>query len=151
MMKTINSLPNTSPTRLIPLSQPEVPDDLLLLMPGDGNDATDSSREAARWTWITATDTESRRRAKAHTSREVKRRKAVLTQKNREKKSGIRKPLLPATIRSRQSLEIAQLAKRTLVPDPTSPLGAGRVDPFAQYPAALEKNELRELVDHCES
>jgi hypothetical protein len=120
-------------------------------MPGDVNDVTDPSQEAARWTWITATDTESRRRAKAHTSREVKRRKAVLTRRTREKKPGIRKPLLPATVRSRQSLEVAQLARRALVPDPASPLGAGRVDPFAQYPVVLEKNELRELVDHCRS
>ncbi|KAN0092493.1 hypothetical protein V8E51_018340 [Hyaloscypha variabilis] len=96
-------------------------------------------------TWITAADTDSRRKAKSHTSREVKRRKAVLSGKIKEKQHGLRKKLLPASATSRPSLELAQLVKQTLVPDPVSPLGAGRVDPFAHYPVHFETNDLHEL------
>lgn len=120
------------------------------LMPSDVNDATDSSREAAQWTWITATDAESRRRAKAHTSREVRRRKAILSQRAGDRKAGKRKPLSLAPANLRQSPELAQSAVKALSPNPASPLGAGRIDPFAQHPVLSESNELRELVDHCE-
>ncbi|KAE9368987.1 hypothetical protein N431DRAFT_347844 [Stipitochalara longipes BDJ] len=117
-------------------------------MPSDVNDRTDWSREAARWTWITGTDPESRRRAKAHTSREVKRRKADLSQTARDRRASRRKPWLLASAKLRKDSEFAQLAKNALVPDPASPLGAGRVDPFAQHPVLFESNELHELMDH---
>jgi hypothetical protein len=39
---------------------------------------------------------------------------------------------------TRLSSELAQLVKETLVLDPASLLGAGRVDPFAQYPILFE-------------
>jgi hypothetical protein len=113
-------------------------------------DAIDSSREAAQWTWITATDSESRRRAKSHTSREVKRRKAVLSQRAGDRKAGRRKPLSLAPAKLRPNPEPAQSAVKALSPNPASPLGAGRIDPFAQYPVFSESNELHELVDHCE-
>jgi len=114
------------------------------------NEMVDPSRDAAQWTWIDGTDNESRRQAKAHTSRDAKRRKAALAQRASDRKTGRRRPISLAPATMRQGSELARSTAQVLPPSPASPLGAGRVDPFAQYPVRFENNELGELVDHCE-
>lgn len=95
-------------------------------------------------TWITSTDSDSRRRAKSHASREVQRRKASQSARRDRARQLATKPVLVAA--PAKSLQLGGLE---LVPSPKSILGAGRVDPFANYPVRLKSDEQLELADHC--
>ena len=92
-------------------------------------------------TWITSSSPESRRRAKSHISNEIKRRKATASARVTRLKNS--RTLAPAPSKSAQATD--------QIPSPVSILGAGRVDPFANYPVCLKADEHLDLVDHCTS
>src|SRR5260370_20388984 len=87
-------------------------------------------------TWITSTDSDSRRRAKSHASREVQRRNASQSAQRDRARHLATKPVLLAA-----PAKPLQLGSLELVPSPKSILGAGRVDPFANYPVRLKSDE----------
>lgn len=106
------------------------------------------------WTWITSNDEESRRRAKSHVSREVRRHKVFQARQVRDKHLGRRRALVPTATKPKpEPRNKAEEPPSALVPwpGPVSLLGAGRVDPFALYPIHSTSSEHLQLVDHCES
>ena len=115
------------------------------------NDERPSKRggvDGGQWTWITATDNESRRRIKSHTSHAVKRRKGVRGKDAREQKPVRNRVLAP---RHTESVTGSEVMQPDLIPSPASLLGAGRVDLFANYPIRWQSDEHLELIDHCKA
>src|SRR3954451_5353445 len=103
--------------------------------------SSDNPAEGRPLTWISSHDKDSRRRIKSHTSSENKRRKTTARVRIAQLKDpSNRRILIPA---------IPKPDPASQIPSPVSPLGAGRVDPFANYPIALKSNEHLDLVDHC--
>lgn len=93
-----------------------------------------------------STDLQSRRRLlKAHLPTESKRREADATAQI----SPLDTPGSPwILVPARTDISPASPSTLDYSPSPVSPLGAGRVDPFANYPVIMDADEHLELVDH---
>ena len=93
-------------------------------------------------TWIDTNDSKARWRVKSHARRQVKLRKA--SRQSQENTCGKPRTLAPAT-----RVPVTDLVPLLQDQSPFTLLGAGRVDPFANYPVKI-LNQDHKLADHCE-